>query len=36
MSKFKTMIKKDIKLCDDYISKNMATNAQVNALLENI
>ncbi len=33
MSKFKTMIKKDIELCDDYISKNMATNAQVNALL---
>lgn len=33
MSKFKTMIKKDIELCDDYISENMATNTQVNALL---
>lgn len=33
MSKFKTMIKKDIELCNNYISKNMATNAQVNALL---
>ena len=33
MSKFKTMVRKDIQLCDEYISKNMATNSEVNALL---
>lgn len=33
MSKFKTMVKKDIELCDEYISKNMATHSEVNALL---
>ena len=33
MSKFKTMIRKDIELCDEYIGKNMATYSDVNALL---
>ena len=33
MSKFKTMVRKDIELCDEYISKNMATHSEVNALL---
>jgi len=33
MSKFKTMIRKDINVCDNYISKNMATHGEVNALL---
>lgn len=33
MSKFKTMIRKDIEVCDNYIDKNMATRAEVNALL---
>ena len=32
MSKFKTMVKKDIELCDEYINKNMATHSEVNAL----
>ena len=33
MSKFKTMVRKDIELCDEYIDKNMATHSEVNALL---
>ena len=33
MSKFKTMVRKDIELCDEYIGKNMATHSEVNALL---
>lgn len=33
MSKFKTMIRKDIEICDEYISRNMATHAEVNALI---
>ena len=33
MSKFKTMVRKDIELCDKYIGKNMATHSEVNALL---
>lgn len=33
MSKFKTMVRKDIELCDEYIAKNMATHSEVNALL---
>ena len=33
MSKFKTMVRKDIELCDEYIAKDMATHSQVNALL---
>ena len=33
MSKFKTMIRKDIEICDNYIAKNIATKAEVNALL---
>lgn len=33
MSKFKTMVRKDIELCDEYIGKNMATNSEVNSLL---
>lgn len=33
MSKFKTMVRKDIELCDEYIAKNMVTHSEVNALL---
>lgn len=33
MGKFKTMVRKDIELCDEYIGKNMATRSEVNALL---
>lgn len=33
MSKFKTMVRKDIELCNEYIGKNMATHSEVNAIL---
>ena len=32
MSKYKTMLKKDIQLCDEYISKNFATHDEVKSL----
>lgn len=33
MSKFKTMVRKDIELCNEYIGKNMATHSEVNVIL---
>lgn len=32
MSKYKTMIKKDIQLCDEYIAKDFATHSQVKSI----
>ena len=32
MSKYKTMLKKDIQLCDEYIAKNFATHGEVKSL----